>query len=164
MPENAFCIAPGLMRVASRGELRLLSDRYDGPLWIQPNMLAESEDLDALVEGVKVALDVASQGPFRDLIKRPLVPVQPASRAQMISFVRRACLSYSHPVGTCAMGYGPDAVVDAELKVHGIEGLRVVDASIMPRIPPPTRMPDDHDWRGRRRAACGWGNSPPATR
>ncbi|MEJ1962787.1 MAG: GMC family oxidoreductase N-terminal domain-containing protein [Gammaproteobacteria bacterium] len=135
MPPNAFCIAPGLMRIASRGELRILSSKHDGPMRIQPNMLAEPEDLDALVVAVEVALDVASQPPFREYIERWLIPERPMDRAQSIAFIRKSCSSYSHPVGTCAMGSGPDAVVDAKLKVHGIDGLRVVDASIMPRAP-----------------------------
>jgi choline dehydrogenase-like flavoprotein len=134
MPPNAFCIAPGLMRVASRGELRILSSEHDGPMRLQPNMLAESQDLEALVVAVEVALDVASQPHLREYIARWLVPERPMNRAQTIAFIRKSCSSYSHPVGTCAMGNGADAVVDANLKVRGIDGLRVVDASIMPRI------------------------------
>jgi choline dehydrogenase len=56
-------------------------------------------------------------------------------RDEKVAFVRRACSSYFHPVGTCAMGSGREAVVDAELRVHGIEGLRIADASVMPTIP-----------------------------
>ena len=52
-----------------------------------------------------------------------------------MAFIRQACSSYLHPVGTCAMGPGPEAVVDAELRVRGVEGLRVADASVMPTIP-----------------------------
>ena len=50
-------------------------------------------------------------------------------------FLRRSCMSYLHPVGTCAMGSGEEAVVDAELRVRGVKGLRIADASIMPTIP-----------------------------
>src|SRR5262249_50445475 len=57
------------------------------------------------------------------------------SRADTAAFVRRACSTYFHPVGTCAMGSGRKAVVDAELRVHGIERLRIADASVMPTIP-----------------------------
>lgn len=135
MPPNAFSIAPGLMRVASRGELKILSSEHDGRMRLQPNMLAEPEDLEALVVAVEIALDVASQPPFREYIARWLVPERPMDRAQKISFIRKSCSSYSHPVGTCAMGSGVNAVVDAKLRVHGIDGLRVVDASIMPGIP-----------------------------
>jgi choline dehydrogenase len=57
------------------------------------------------------------------------------SRQATVAFVRRSCLSYCHPVGTCAMGPGREAVVDVELRVRGVEGLRVADASVMPTIP-----------------------------
>jgi choline dehydrogenase len=57
------------------------------------------------------------------------------SREETVTFVRRACSTYFHPVGTCAMGPGKGAVVDAELRVHGVEGLRIADASVMPTIP-----------------------------
>ena len=57
------------------------------------------------------------------------------SREETVAFVRRACSTYIHPVGTCAMGSGQEAVVDAELRVRGVEGLRIADASVMPTIP-----------------------------
>jgi choline dehydrogenase len=56
------------------------------------------------------------------------------SREETVAFLRRCCSTYFHPVGTCAMGSGREAVVDAELRVHGMDGLRVADASIMPTI------------------------------
>jgi choline dehydrogenase-like flavoprotein len=52
-----------------------------------------------------------------------------------VAFLRRSCMSYFHPVGTCAMGSGEEAVVDAELRVRGVKGLRIADASVMPTIP-----------------------------
>ena len=57
------------------------------------------------------------------------------SRGETVAFLRRSCMSYMHPVGTCAMGSGKEAVVDAELRVRGVNGLRIADASIMPTIP-----------------------------
>jgi choline dehydrogenase len=109
--------------------------KHDGPLEIQPNFLAEQADVDALVAGVELGLDIASQPAYRDLIKRWVVPPRRMSREETVAFVRRSCSSYFHPVGTCAMGSGREAVVDAELRVHGIEGLRIADASVMPTIP-----------------------------
>src|SRR5258707_4445832 len=108
---------------------------HDGPLEIQPNFLKEQADVDALVAGVELGLDIASQPAFRDLINRWMAPAKRMSRQDTVAFLRRSCLSYFHPVGTCAMGSGQKAVVDAELRVHGIEGLRVADASVMPTIP-----------------------------
>jgi choline dehydrogenase len=71
---------------------------------------------------------------FRDLIERWIAPPRRLSREETVAFVRQSCSSYFHPVGTCAMGSGREAVVDPELRVHGIGGLRVADASVMPTI------------------------------
>jgi choline dehydrogenase len=108
---------------------------HNGPLEIQPNFLAEQTDVDALVAGIELGLEIASQAAFRDLIQRWVVPPGRMNREDTVAFVRRSCSSYLHPVGTCAMGSGPEAVVDAELRVRGIEGLRIADASVMPAIP-----------------------------
>jgi choline dehydrogenase len=107
----------------------------NGPLEIQPNFLAEQADVDALVAGVELGLDIASQPAFRDLIKSWVVPPTRMSREGTVAFIRRTCSSYLHPVGTCAMGPGRKAVVDAELRVRGVLGLRIADASVMPTIP-----------------------------
>jgi choline dehydrogenase len=135
IPPNAFVILPCLVRPRSRGYLRLRTADADGPLEIQPSFLAEQADVEALAAGVELGLDLASQPPFRDLVKRWVVPPRRMSREATVGFVRRSCSSYLHPVGTCAMGSGRAAVVDVELRVHGIEGLRIADASIMPTIP-----------------------------
>src|SRR5262245_43395978 len=134
-PPNVFSLVPGLVRVRSRGYLRLKTAESNGPLEIQPNFLAEQADVDALVAGVELGLDLASQPAYRDLIRRWVAPPERLSRDGAVAFLRRSCLSYQHPVGTCAMGPGREAVVDAELRVHGVEGLRVADASVMPTIP-----------------------------
>jgi choline dehydrogenase len=135
IPPNTFCIALGLVRVQSRGYVRLKTAEPDGPLSIQPNFLKESVDVDALVTAVELSLDIASQPAYRDLIERWVAPTKRLSRDEAVAFVRRACSTYHHPVGTCAMGSGREAVVDAELRVRGVEGLRIADASVMPTIP-----------------------------
>jgi choline dehydrogenase len=133
--ESTFSIRPALMRVASRGKLRLLAAAHDGAMDIQPNFLAEKADIDALVSSIEISLEVASQPAFRDLINTRIDPVTRPNRAEAEAFLRQTCISYMHPVGTCAMGSGRNAVVDARLRVHGIEGLRIADASVMPKIP-----------------------------
>jgi choline dehydrogenase len=135
IPQNAFVIAPALVRVRSRGYLRMKTAGLNSLLEIQPNFLSEQADVEALVAGVELGLDIASQPAFRDLIKRWVGPAKRMSRTETVAFVRRSCLSYFHPVGTCAMGLGREAVVDAELRVHGTLGLRIADASVMPTIP-----------------------------
>jgi choline dehydrogenase len=135
LPPNVFSIVPGLVRVRSRGYLRMTTAGPDGRLAIQPNFLAEQADAEALAAGVELGLDLASQPAYRDMIKRWVVPPRPMSRDATAAFIRRSCLSYLHPVGSCAMGSGREAVVDAELCVRGALGLRVADASVMPTIP-----------------------------
>ena len=135
LPPNVFSIVPGLVRVRSRGYLRLQTAELDGPLEIQPNFLAEQADVDALVAGVELGLDLASQPAYRDLTRRWVAPPERPGRDGTVAFIRHACVSYNHPVGTCAMGSGREAVVDAELRVRGVEGLRIADASVMPTIP-----------------------------
>jgi choline dehydrogenase len=134
-PPNCFCLLPSLMRPQSRGYLRMKTAKHDGPLEIQPNFLAEQADVDALVAGVELGLDIASQPALRALIKRCVAPLGRMAREDTVAFIRRACSSYFHPVGTCAMGRGEEAVVDAQLRVRGVEGLRIADASVMPTVP-----------------------------
>jgi choline dehydrogenase len=135
IPPNAFCIVPGLVRPQSRGYLRMKTAEPNGPLEIQPNFLKEQADVDALVTGIELGLDIASQPAYRDLIKSWVAPTKRMGRKETVAFLRRACSTYFHPVGTCAMGSGREAVVDADLRVRGVEGLRVADASVMPTIP-----------------------------
>jgi choline dehydrogenase len=135
IPPNAFVILPCLVRPQSRGYLRLRTADPNDPLEIQPNFLAEQADVEALATCVELGLDLASQPAYRDLIKRGVVPPRRMSQQATVAFARRSCSSYLHPVGTCAMGPGREAVVDAELRVRGVESLRVADASVMPTIP-----------------------------
>lgn len=131
---NSFCIAPGLMRVESRGYLRLTSADPDGALEIQPNFLADDRDVEALLTGIELGMDLADQPAYKEIIGNWIAPRVRMNRAESLWFLRNSCLPYFHPVGTCAMGPGSQAVVDSRLRVHGIEGLRVADASVMPTI------------------------------
>jgi len=123
------------LRPQSRGFISLKStDPLSAPL-IQPNYLEAEEDRRALREGVKIAREVFAQSafdPYRGPELMPGAPVQ--SDAQLDGFVRRSAETIYHPVGTAKMGSGEDCVVDAALRVYGVEGLRVVDASVMPSL------------------------------
>jgi choline dehydrogenase len=132
--QNTFSIMPGLMQPASRGYVKMLTSKPGGPLEIQPNYLAEPEDLAALVKAVEIAFELAEQPPLKKIIKRTVTNINPNNKKQVEEFVRNAAASYWHPVGTCAMGKGPEAVVDNLLRVHGVENLRIADASVMPDI------------------------------
>lgn len=132
-PPNCFSIAPALIQVKSRGILKLTSSQADAPLHIDANLLGEKADFDALVNSVEISLELASQPEMAELIKKIRVNVK--NKKDIADFIRDAAGSYAHPVGTCSMGTDKNAVVNPELQVHGIRGLRIVDASIMPTIP-----------------------------
>jgi choline dehydrogenase len=122
-----------LSRPRSRGMVRLRSADPLAPPLIRPSYFGAEEDLDALVEGVRLTLALAQTRPYSGLLGAPADP-NPSSQglADLRGFVRRTADTMFHPVGTCRMGTGDDAVVDARLRVRGVDGLRVADASVMP--------------------------------
>ena len=124
-----------LLAPESRGSLQLASnDPFAAPL-IDPNFLAEPSDLDRLVSGFKLMRRILQQPALAALRGQELPASAGAvSDAQIEQFIRGHADTIYHPVGTCRMGPGAMDVVDAQLRVHGVQGLRVVDASIMPRI------------------------------
>jgi choline dehydrogenase len=133
---HAFTMGPVLITPKSRGHLQLRSgDPGDKPR-ILTNSLSEPEDVQALVAGMRKAREIAAAGPLAEAAGRELFPGPGVdSDDDLAADLRRRVELIYHPVGTCKMGSGEDAVVDAELRVRGVEGLRVVDASIMPVIP-----------------------------
>jgi choline dehydrogenase len=133
---HAFTSGPVLVSTKSRGNLRLRSsDPLEKPR-ILTNTLAEPEDMASLVAGVKLAREIASTGPLAEAAKREIYPGPGVvDDADIESFVRQHVDLLYHPVGTCKMGTDEAAVLDPQLRVRGIDGLRVVDASVMPQIP-----------------------------
>jgi len=117
----------------SRGAIKLKSsDPLEQPL-IQPNYLTEEEDWVNLVNGYKIGRDILNAKAFSPYSKREMIPgTIVESDEQIREDIRKRAESIYHPVGTCKMGSDDMSVVDEELKVHGVSGLRVVDASIMP--------------------------------
>ncbi|WP_341205518.1 GMC oxidoreductase, partial [uncultured Sulfitobacter sp.] len=132
---EGFTIMPSLVGTKSVGEITLASaNPEDAPL-INPNALAEAQDLEILVEGVKIARKIMSSpalDDFRGEERFPGVDVQ--TDDEIRAYLRANIQTIYHPVGTCKMGSDDMAVVGADLKVHGIDALRVADASIMPTI------------------------------
>jgi choline dehydrogenase-like flavoprotein len=124
-----------VLRPKSRGSVRLASsDPLAHPL-IDPGYLSHRDDLDRMVAGFKIMRRVLGQEALTSLGGTESAKSADAHSNQEIEqFIRNNADTIYHPVGTCRMGRGPLDVVDAELRVHGIAGLRVVDASIMPRI------------------------------
>lgn len=132
---NAVSILPGLERPASRGSVRLASaDPADPPL-IDPNYLADRSDVARLVQGVELSREIFAAPAFREALGEELLPGPGVSgRDALEGFVRQHADSYHHQVGSCRMGGDDGAVLDPRLRVRGIEGLRVADASAMPAI------------------------------
>jgi choline dehydrogenase len=115
--------------------VRLRSASLEDKPLIDPGYLTTESDVEAMVRGTKLARELASAAafdPWRGPEALPGESVQ--TDAQIEDFVRHAAGTYYHPVGTCAMGVGPEAVVDPSLRVRGLRGLRVADASVMPSI------------------------------
>lgn len=135
-PANSFTMAVATVP-DGRGSIRLAGPDPATPPLIDPNYLAAQSDVRRMIHGIHVARDIAASEPFapwrgREVLPGPDVTDDGALRA----FLARATGTYYHPVGSCAMGSGPDAVVDPDLRVHGMAGVRVADASVMPRILP----------------------------
>jgi choline dehydrogenase-like flavoprotein len=134
-PGHGFTCHVCVLKPKSRGAVRLASaDPLAAPL-IDPNFLAEREDVETLVAGVKLTRRLMAAPALRPQWTRELFTADVNSDDEIRDFLRRRADTVYHPVGSCAMGPDPaTAVVDARLRVHGVEGLRVVDASIMPEI------------------------------
>ena len=134
-PAHGITIGPTLVKVESRGTLRLQSpDPLAHPL-IDPNVLSHPRDLEILVKGVRIAQEIGHQPALAPFIDKPYLPTAgEKSDEEIVEHIRQNTQSLYHPVGTCKMGVDQLAVVSPELKVHGISRLRVADASIMPTV------------------------------
>jgi choline dehydrogenase len=133
-PADAFTIAPGLVQPTSRGSVRLVSDRFQDPPAIDANYLASDSDFGAIVRAIEAARELGRQRAFDSVREREIVPGPNATGEEIRELARLGSASFGHPVGTCRIGGDALAVVDPRLHVHGIDGLRVADASVMPRI------------------------------
>jgi choline dehydrogenase-like flavoprotein len=124
-----------LLRPRSRGSVRLASkDPRSAPL-IDPNYLSDPDDMERMVRGFKLMRKLLAQPALAGLEGKELASCAAAqSDSQIEQFIRANADTIYHPSGSCRMGNGPLDVVDAQLRVHGIEALRVIDASIMPRL------------------------------
>ncbi|GII96541.1 GMC family oxidoreductase [Sinosporangium siamense] len=136
VPEFGFTIGAGIMRPKSRGRITLRSADLSDPPVIDPAYLTQRYDVEAMMSAVEIALAIAGTGAFEPLKASLVAPAEPGlSRAELERYVRQTCITYHHQVGTCRMGSDDASVVDPELRVRGVEGVRVADASIMPAVP-----------------------------
>jgi choline dehydrogenase len=134
-PVYCFNIRSGALHPESRGWVKLRSVDPAAHPRIQFNLLTAQADMDTIIRGVRRCRAMFAQAPLAGMIERELAPgAGMQSDAELIDTIRCEAGHRSHPAGTCRMGTGADAVVDAELRVRGIAGLRVADASIMPEL------------------------------
>ncbi len=134
-PPNAFTLLGGMVRPQSRGSIRLSGPAVGDPLVIDPQILSAEADLVALEASLAQVREMGTAPALQAWGARELYPgPEVATAARVRDYVRRTAISYHHQVGTCKMGVDDEAVVDPRLRVHGIEGLRVADASVMPAV------------------------------
>ena len=135
-PMPAFAIAPTLVAPQSRGRVRLRStDPFEAPS-IVGNHLTEPADVDAMIVGVQRARDIAAQSALKPFKGKEIHPgAGITGRAAVEADLRRDTELIYHPTSTARIGSEDTGVVDADLRVHGVSGLRVVDASVFPTIP-----------------------------
>ncbi len=130
-----YTIIPGITRPKSRGTVRLTANDPDAPLAIDPNYFSHPGDMAVMIQAVRLSREIGSQdslAPWNAGEHFPGPAVE--SDEEIAAYVARDVSTWFHPVGACRMGAGAGAVVDPTLRVHGIENLRVADASIMPDI------------------------------
>ena len=133
--EPGLTLAPCQVRPESRGTIRIKSSDPTVYPAIAPNYLSDPLDQEVAVAGLKWGRKIASQPALAPWIDHEMLPGPDFTNDEtLLGYARMAGSTIYHPVGTCAMGSGPRAVVDAQLRVHGVDGLRVVDASVMPRL------------------------------
>jgi choline dehydrogenase len=133
-PADAFTIAPALVQPTSRGTVRLASNNFQDAAVIDGNYLGTDQDFTAIVRAIEAARELGNQRAFDRIRDIEAMPGPKATAEEIRELARLGSASFGHGVGTCKMGVDNLAVVDLHLRVHGLTGLRVADASVMPRI------------------------------
>jgi len=135
-PQEGFTIAPALVQPTSRGRVRLTSGNWRDAPSIECNLLGTDHDLKGIVRAIEAARELGRQSALDAVREAEAIPgPSAASRQDLVEFARTAAGSFGHPVGTAKIGTDADAVVDSNLRVRNVRGLRVADASVMPSIP-----------------------------
>jgi 4-pyridoxate dehydrogenase len=135
--EDGYACRAIVLRPESRGRLELASADPAVPLRIRQNFLATDNDWKTLRAGLRIARDVCLQAPMAAFMGKEIAPGEAAvTDGDLDAHIRGGAVTVHHPLGTCRMGLASDrlAVVDGELRVHGIDGLRIVDGSVMPDL------------------------------
>jgi choline dehydrogenase-like flavoprotein len=133
LPPTGWTLNAGISHPKSRGRLRLTGPDFHDPIHIDANTLADPADLKTATAAVELCREIGNSAPLHSFVSREVMPGN-LKGGDLEDFVRNAATSYWHLCGTAKMGRDIESVVDASLRVYGIEHLRVADASIMPRI------------------------------
>ena len=132
---NGFTIHSCALRPLSRGHLSLRSSRAEDPPRIHASYLSEKRDVEVMVEGILLARAISQSAAFAPFRGAEIFPGDGVTTREGVELaLRRKAETIYHPVGSCRMGSDPASVVDCELQVRGVEGLRVIDASVMPKL------------------------------
>ena len=135
--EHGLTLSAYALACKSRGEIRLRDAHPDSTALFRANYLSHPDDVGALIGGLRLARRILAEPSLATLVSKEMGPaagVASDDLPAMEQLVRQEARTVYHPVGTCRMGAGRDAVVDSRLRVHGVDSLRIADASIMPRI------------------------------
>jgi choline dehydrogenase len=134
-PATSWALCAGLVAPKSRGQIKLRSaNSADRPI-VDARFMSHPDDVKALAYGIEVCRDIGNSAAMKDYVKREVAPGKKLTGQEMQDFVRNGATTYFHQSGTCRMGKDKHAVVDAQLRVNGVENLRIADSSIAPRIP-----------------------------
>jgi choline dehydrogenase len=133
LPENSWCLFGSPTHPNSRGRLRLSGPDPEDPIRIQANALSDPDDLKTAIACVELLREIGNSAGLCPFVEREIMPGD-LTGAELETYLRNAVTTYWHESGTAKMGHDRASVVDGQLKVHGIDNLRVADASIMPRI------------------------------
>jgi len=135
-PAQGYTIVAGLVRPFSRGNIRLASADPRVAALVDPKIFADERDLEAMVDAIEISRLVGAQDAFAPYRAEEFAPgPHVTDRDSLREFARRTVGTYHHQVGTCRMGTDAQSVVDPQLRVRGVAGLRVADASVMPFVP-----------------------------
>lgn len=134
-PAAGYTIMVGMLTPVSRGSVRLAGPGIETRPLVDPNYLGDQRDVDRMLAGLRTARAIGSSALLSKWRKEESLPgADLQDDASLIDYLHHSTMPYWHPVGTCRMGSDPESVVDPELRVRGIQGLRVADASVMPSI------------------------------
>lgn len=132
-PAGSWSMLAGIVRPRSQGRLRLTGPNPADPLAIEANTLSDPADMKALLRSIELCREIGNSAALRPFVRREVMPGA-LSGSDLEAFVRDGAATYWHQTGTARMGRDSLSVVDGRLRVHGIDGLRVADGSIMPRV------------------------------